>query len=110
MQKGISEVSPGAAGGGVCLVPCSGSQLPQVEVSPLGDLCWSLLWSRGTSARFGSGWLCHLAASTTPCGGPRDVTAGPAPARESPYPAKHLKMQHIQSRIAVRGGNAKGEV
>ena len=39
----------------MCLFPRLGIQPPQVEVNPLGDLCWSVLWSRGIGARFGPG-------------------------------------------------------
>lgn len=59
----VSEVSPGAAGEGKachrrrggCLFTHLRIQLPQVEVNPLGDLCWSVLWSTGISARSGLG-------------------------------------------------------
>lgn len=59
--------------------PLEHSAAPGGGRSPV---CWSVLWSRGIGVRFGSGGLCCLAASTSPRRGPRDVTAGPARARE----------------------------
>lgn len=63
----------------MCLFPHLGVQPPRVEVSPRAG--WSVLVSAAVQGHRGEvrvGGLQRLAASTSPGGGPRDVTAGPA--------------------------------
>lgn len=95
--------------GGVCLFPHLGIQLPHVEVGPLGDLCWSVLWSKGIGVRFRSGG-CATWQPAPHLAGDHEMSLQVQPEPESLLICKASEDPMHSLLLSSEGENAKGGV